>query len=330
MKKLFAILLALTMVLGLAACGGSSRNDAKTESSNAAFDYAMDDSNGFGWAADSKDVPMEEPAMEEPAMGESSLGNISTSVSTAPNPANTKIIYSADMELETKSFDEATRTLDGIVKSLGGWYESRSLNQGGTYRRLNCVVRVPAENFIALLDQAGSVAHVTYRNEYSDDISEAYYDNEARLATQRTKLERLQKLLAEAASMEDIIDLEYAISDTELQIEYLTGALRKNDSLVNYSTVSINLREVYRLSTDEAPAPLTFSQRLSSAFSTGLERGIDALEDLAVSMARNWMTLLILAVVVVGAGAVIRHKFRKKRRNSPPASASNTDNEPKS
>ena len=49
-----------------------------------------------------------------------------------------------------------------------------------------------------------------------------YYDNEARLTTQRTKLERLQELLSKAEAMEDIITIESAISETELQIEYLT------------------------------------------------------------------------------------------------------------
>ena len=51
--------------------------------------------------------------------------------------------------------------------------------------------------------------------------------------------------------MEDIIALESALSETELQIEYLTGSLRRYDSLVGYSTVNLQLREVYRLAQPE-------------------------------------------------------------------------------
>ena len=51
--------------------------------------------------------------------------------------------------------------------------------------------------------------------------------------------------------MEDIIALESAISETELEIEFLTGSLRKYDSKINFSTITLSLREVYRLSTDE-------------------------------------------------------------------------------
>ena len=84
------------------------------------------------------------------------------------------------------------------------------------------------------------------RAEYLDDVSEAYYDQESRLTTQRTKLERLQELLRQAQDMEDIITIESAISETELEIEFLTGSLRKYDSQINYSTITLSLREVYR------------------------------------------------------------------------------------
>ena len=167
------------------------------------------------------------------------------------------------------------------------------------------------KNFTALLDRAGEAAHVTNRSEYLEDVSEMYYDQEARLATQRTKLDRLQELLSKAENMEDIITIESAISETELQSEYLTGSLRKYDSLINYSTVSLYLREVYRLSTDEE-VPVTFGQRFGSALSVGFQRGVDGLEDFAISVARNWMSLLILAAVIVSVVLFLRRRKRKK------------------
>lgn len=82
---------------------------------------------------------------------------------------------------------------------------------------------------------------VTGQNEYKDDVSEAYYDTEARLKTQQTKLDRLHALLEQAATMEDIIALETALSETELQIEYLTGKpspLRQPHRLLHREPVS--------------------------------------------------------------------------------------------
>ena len=311
-KKVFA-LLAAVLLLSLAACGGNAGGAAnQTAPSTPMASADMNTSSNFdmpaeaemGWdAAMAEEAPMEPSPSPGTASGGSNI------------PADAKMIYTADMDLETKEFDAASQALADLVDELGGYFEGRSLNQGGYYRSLSCTIRVPAENFRAFLERAGETAHVTNCSDYLDNVSEAYYDQEARLSTQRTKLERLQELLSKAENMEDIITIESAISETELQIEYLTGSLRKYDSLINYSTVNLYLREVYRLSTDEE-VPVTFGQRLGSALSVGFQRGVDGLEDFAISVARNWMTLLILAVVVVVVVLFLRSRRRKKAERS--------------
>lgn len=311
-RKVFALWAALALLLALAGCGGGANGakggrDMSFTATDSISPNAPAASEETGW-----DAPMEAPAPEPD--GSYGGGNV---------PANAKIIYTAEMDLETKEFDQASQALADTVADLGGYFESRSLNQGGQYRSLSCTVRIPVENFVTFLDRAGETAHVTSRHEDQEDVSENYYDQEARLTTQRTKLARLQELLSRAESMEDIITLESAISETELQIEYLTGSLRKYDSLIGYSTVNLYLREVYRLSGDEE-VPVTFGDRLGSAFSTGLQRGVEGLEDFAISLARNWMGLLIWAAVIAAIVLLVRRLNRKRRaaRAVPPPAPS--------
>lgn len=304
MKRICSLLLAAALLLSLTACGGS---DSSAKDNLYMTQTASGETNG-GWAAgteNAKDWAKQEEARDSPS------ADISQAL------ANAKMIYTADLELETKAFDSASQALDQIVEGLGGYYESRSLRQGGSYRSLDCTIRIPAEAFSDFLSQAGQVAHVTGQNEYKDDVSEAYYDTEARLKTQQTKLDRLHALLEQAATMEDIIALETALSETELQIEYLTGSLRHYDSLIGYSTVNLYLREVYKLSTDDQ-VPETFDQRLAAAFSTGFRRGVDGLEDLVVSLARNWMGLTVLALVLTAAVVLLRRRWRKRTPPPPP------------
>jgi len=311
-KRLFALLWSAMLLLSLAACGGS----AKGGDMNSAAQTAPSASDAVHFATDEKyDMPMEEMGWEsdampapEPESPEGGYGGMNGSYGGMP--ANAKIIYTADINLETKDFDDASQALTDIVRELGGYFEHRSVSQGGR-RSLDCTVRVPVGNFAAFLDRAGEAAHVTSRSEYLEDVSESYYDQEARLTTQRTKLERLQELLGKAESMEDIITLESAISDTELQIEYLTGSLRKYDSQISYSTVRLYLSEVYRLSTDEE-VPVTFAQRLSAAFSAGFHRGVEGLEDFVIGLAQIWVLLVILAAGALVAVLVLRCRRKRK------------------
>lgn len=302
MKKLSAMLLTLVLLLSLTACGGSAANSsASMTTTEVNFDSAAD----VGWTSESKTEP-ETPAETEMDGGSAAAGAAQ---------ANAKMIYTGELYLQTKEFDQALSAIDSAVEELGGYYESHDLSQGGSYRALYATVRVPQEHFTAFMDQAGQAAHVTDRVAYQEDVSEQYYDVESRLTTQRTKLERLQELLQQAESMEDIITLESAISDTELTIEQLTGSLRKYDSRINYSTVTLTLDEVYRLSSEETPVQ-TFGQRLSAAFERGLEQGIDGMEDFVISLARNWVTLLIWAAIIAAAAVIARRQWKKRHRSS--------------
>lgn len=301
-KKLFALFASILLLVSLAACGGSaggsSASQTTADSASPSDNFYSD--GGMGW--DTAGAEPEEVFMDSEGASNAEYSGL---------PANAKIIYTSDLELESKEFDTASQALAAAVTDMNGYFESRSINQGGRYRHMSCTVRVPAENYPAFLELAGEAAHVTHRSDYSEDVSEVYYDSEARLATQRAKLVRLQELLSQAEDMEDIIAIESAIGETELQIEYLTGSLRKYDSLIHYSTVNINLYEVYRLSTDE-DVPLTFSQRFASALLAGFQNGLAALDDLTITVARNWLTLLIWIAAAVIVIMAIR-RWRRKR-----------------
>ena len=313
MKRKMALVAAALCLLLLAACGGSSGGDKSVSADTAPRGPEYNDSKGWNEMGSGMPAPVPD-APEGADLPLDSGGGL---------PANTKMIYTADMSLETKDFDGACEALDGIVEDLGGWFESRSVDQGGRSRSLSCTVRVPAERFSDFLVRAGESAHVTSKTERKEDVSEAYYDSESRLATQRTKLERLQTLLAQAAGMEDIIALESAISETELLIESLTGSLRRYDSLIAYSTVTVHLQEVYRLSEDEA-VPQTFWQRVGSALGDGWQRGVERLEDMVILAAGNWLSLLLTAAVVTAVVLAFR-RHRKKRKERKAAEKRETE-----
>lgn len=313
-KKLLSLLVSVLLLSSLAACGGSAGGGSDSAAQSTSAGSAPADNNYYG--SMDMDVGWDVPEAPEPEEASTEPGAPAGGL-----PAEAKMIYTADMDLESKEFDTAAQALTAAVSEMNGYFESRSISQGGRYRHMYCTVRIPVENYLAFLEMAGEAAHVTNRSDYSEDVSEVYYDSEARLTTQRTKLERLQELLSQAEDMADIITIESAISETELEIEYLTGSLRKYDSLINYSTVHINLYEVYRLSTDDE-VPLTFGQRFTSALFAGFENGLAALDDLVITIARNWLTLLVwIAVIVVVVSLVRRLRRRKAAVKAAPASA---------
>ena len=305
MKKAFSILLSLILLFSLTACGSAAMDSATTAPmAPGSANGAMKEEMGFDYAV--PDTPAEAPMPAPNVSGGSEL--VSSTL-----PENVKMIYRGYLYLESTAFDTATAGLQELVSQMGGYFETSELNNYSPYRSAFYVVRVPSAKYNEFCGKVGTLAQLNSQRHTSENVSEAYYDTESRLVTQRTKLDRLQELLAKADKMEDIITLESAIAETELQIERLTGTLRKYDALVDYATVEISLEEVYVLTEQEQPV-IGFWPKLAEAFKTGTNRFVDAVENFALRFARNWISRLIsLCIWVVIILLVVR--FLRKKKN---------------
>ncbi|SFP33792.1 protein of unknown function [Oscillibacter sp. PC13] len=302
-KRLIPLMAVLLLVGVLSSCGSGS--GGTTASSNGAMDTMTAD---MAPAEAEEDAGGYYGGMETQAASQAQKEN-GTAVQTE------KLIYTGTLEMETTAFDGAMADLERLVADCGGYLESSSVSSRGSgYRYANYTVRVPAAQYRTFYTQAGEMCHVTWQDQSAQNITTAYYDTEGRLKTQQTKLERLQELLSRAESMEDIITIESAISETEQQIESLSGELRHYDALVDYATVYISLQEVYKLSNVEEPAT-GFASRMGTALSSGWKSFVDGMESLLVALAYGWMWLLVLAVIVTAV--VCRLRKRKAAPGSP-------------
>ena len=321
MKRMVSLLLTLVLALLLAGCGGNA--------SAAADSAAAPRDNGSGYwntTADTDSISEDQNMAYEAEEPGASAYNDSKAQSDRP----AKKVYTGYMEMQTLDFDKASGDIDALVKELGGYFQQSSVSNRGNsgYRYGSYTIRIPSAQFDTFLQKAGTLCHLVYSSTGTDDVSETYYDTEARLETARIKLERLQALLAKATSMDDIITIESAISETEWDIENLSGTLRRYDALVDYATIDVELSEVYKLSGQDE-AVTTFGGRLGQSFVNGLKSVGNALEDFAVWLAYSWFWLLVIAAVIVVIVRIARRKGGGKKFSLKRKKAKTGDTEPK-
>lgn len=310
MEKKLTALLALLLCVSLCACGGGAKNASYESAPQSAADMNMEaaEYGGAYWNGAST-------AEKASSTASGDLPSLDPSV---------KMVYRASMELETTEFDQAAGDIDTLVEQLGGYLEEQSVrNYSSGYRYATYTVRVPAEKFRPFLNQIGEVCHVVYQTQSAENITERYYDTDSRLRTAQTKLDRLQELLSKADNMADIITLEEAISDTEYEIESLSGTLRHYDALVGYATIGLELREVTRL-TEVTEPPATFGQKLLTSFREGLKSFAEGLEDLALWLAYHWLGLLVFVAIAALVVRLFKRRGkgiklgRRKKDKTPP------------
>ncbi len=307
--------IALAMSLFLLGCGGSSGNKSKesTQTAPAASSSAAAmDAGGEVWYT--SDSVAEAPEAEQTQTGDT----------TPVLPDQRKIIRHASMELETREFDAALRQIEELVSSAGGYIESSSqdgysLEYQGDYRERYASIqaRIPSEKLDEVISSVGSLCNVLNQSESMDDITDSYYDAQARLESLEIQEERLLELLSQATSLEDMITLESALSDVRYQIESLTASLRRMDSQVTYSYLNISLQEVVEYRTIQEK-PQNFGEQLSDAFDRGMSGMVTGVQNFILLLAEAGPSLILLAIIVILIVVLVRAsaKASRKRREA--------------
>ncbi len=248
----------------------------------------------------------------------------STSVTQTASLAD-KIIYSADLSIQTTEFDRSIKSLEQSVKDFGGFVESSDTSGNISYesdgstnivdRYAYYTVRIPAEKFEDFLQLSGSLGNVTNSSRYAENVTSRYTDNEARLSSLRTQEERLLSMLEKSEDVESLIALEERLADVRYETESIERTLRNLDMQISYSTVSITLNEVEKY-TPSVPVKRTFGEKLASSLKNGWDNFASDIKYMILDLAYGLpgvILFLIIAAACVIAAVKLRRKYKAKK-----------------
>ena len=217
-----------------------------------------------------------------------------------------KIIYTANLSLESKDYDAARAALDAAAAEAGGYMESSSEYSGTEDgRSVSLTFRVPQENYASFLAAVAEAGNVTYKNQQADDVTAQYMDVEARLENLKAQRTRLQQLQQQAETLSDLLEIESSLTEVQSQIESWQSQMDWYSNQVEQCTVYVSLSEVKTYS----PPSESFVSRMADAFASGWQNFAQGVQQLAVFLAGAW-PVVVIAAAVAGGVAV----WRKKRK----------------
>lgn len=300
MKKIFVLLMCLTLVFSLTACGAKAN------------DMAVEDME-YSASADSAGGIFYNYSESESLNGRVELQSDSVPDESGETPqTNEKIIKTVEAYVQTKEYDKYIESLTANVTANGGYIENSDANMGGygnANRHSVYKLRIPADKLDSFMLSAEENGKITSKTETQQNVTLEYVDIESRISAYKTERETLTGLLEKAASLENVLAIQERLSEVNYQIENFTAQLRVLENRVSYSTVTLHISEVERVTETER----TLWQRIKNEFLNNIDNLKDGLEDFAVAVIGGIPVIVPMAVVVVVAIIIIRKLIRKRK-----------------
>jgi len=234
MKRLsFVAVILLLAVLLLAACG-----------SNRAAPYTLASRRVEGEVSLAYPAPAEAPAAERATATEQGmLGGQPTADQLLETR---KIIYNASMVLVVEDTEQTAQDIAAMATGMGGYVASMNSHLRGESMVYDITIRIPADKFESGRATLRTMAvRVESERVSTDDVTDEYYDIDARLRTLEATEAELTQLLEETkergGSVNDIMRIYDELVRIRSEIESLQGQLNRLEKLVAFSTIDIHL-----------------------------------------------------------------------------------------
>lgn len=237
-----------------------------------------------------------------------------------------KILYSADVDVVVEDFPKLEAALLAAVKRHGGYIADTDVNgSAGSSRSARWKIRVPIDAFNDFLVDASKLGELTRRQIHSQDVTEEFYDLEARIKNKKVEETRLLKHLQDSTGkLEEILAAERELSRVREEVERQEGRLRLLANLASLTT--INVMAVERTNYVPATAPNfgTRAYRRLADSAWGVVETVQALILWGLGMLPWLPFLLILGAIVLVLLRAVRHRVaaqiaaRSAPRPTPP------------
>lgn len=299
--KAGGVLLGLLMMSLTVGCGSSDSKINATES------VSEDSSTGSVYENSAESETLSDAG--EAGGDNSSVPEINTNIDY-----NRKIIKNGSIHIQTEHFNDSINKLTAYVQSLKGYIESSNIegtdfyDDYATSRSASLTIRVPQKSFDTFMNKGGEFGNVSYLTSNSEDITGQYVDTETRMKALNIRKEHLLALLEQSGNIKDLFEIEKELGDVTYEIESLKGTLQNYDSLVDMSTIDVEIQEVGKIKVTKHVE--TFGDQMKATFNSSIEGVASFFKGLMLFI----IALIPFLIILIPVGAAIYFIIRRRKQ----------------
>ena len=326
---MLGLFLIFSMVLG--ACAKKAENTASVS-----FDTATENkaSNGFTSVAGTEEelgvAPAEAALPTAADTADVTYGNSAGSLNNSSAikvkassalQSQDKIIRTFYLNVETQAFDSLISKLSSEINRLNGYVENSKIS-GRSYfdsegaRYADITARIPKEQVDEFVSTVGENANVIDKQESTQNVTLQYTDIESRKKSLEIEQERLFALLEKTDSLESIVTLESRLSEIRYELQNYETTLRTYDNKVEYSTVTLSVQEVKKL-TPNVEIKQTVGTRMKNGMNQTMYNLSEGFQNFLVWFVVNLPYLILWAVMIAIIALIVRRILKKANGGKP-------------
>lgn len=276
----------LPAVLLLAACSGAGTTSSAP---------------GQGGGTTPANVAVGKPAPAD-AAGTTTNGSVGTNGVPIPQAFDVtrSVILTANVSMRSDDPWVTADKAQAIALTLGGDVIGVSQSGGKDNHLASLTMRVPSDRFTEALRQIrGLDGEVVSSTVDGKDVTDQFVDLKARLTAKQAEEQRYNALLTRAATIDEILKIDVALSSVRTQIEQLQGQVNSIASRTQFSTITMSITPAVAVSVTP-PGPAWDPARTVAAALTALALMLRGFADLAIwLLVFGWIPLLVLAVLLI-------------------------------
>ncbi|MET8529819.1 DUF4349 domain-containing protein [Micromonospora sp. NPDC005172] len=221
------------------------------------------------------------------------------------------IIYTGSMRVQVTDVDAAAREVSALVTRAGGFVGGDQRRSAEADAVAELQLRVPAARFSGVVEEVAKLGRQQSREINTQDVTEETVDLEARIITQRARVDSARRLLARANSIADLVSLENELGRREADLASLEAKKRRLADLTALSTITVALA---------GPAAKTSEEKNETGFLVGLKGGWKAFAT-SMTVLLTVLGALLPWLVAVGVPLAVVLLVLRRRRRSPAQTA---------
>jgi len=234
------------------------------------------------------------------------LNDESNTTVEALTPVEQKIIKTGHFTFETTSTEKTFDQLKKSVNQNKGYIQSDETTKYNNKLSRSLIIRIPNTGFQPVIDSLTKNVKIFDEQKIDlQDVTEEFFDIEARMKAKKELENRYLQLLNKANSIKDMLEIERQLSQIREEIEAQEGRLKYLQNRVSFSTLHINFYEI--IDVQHAPSKSYFS-RLGYA----IKNGFTGIGEFIIGITTLWPLLILIALVVY----FVRKRLKNRNKDA--------------